>query len=223
MLVCLCAGAILAAGCSSSGDQRADAANASFADSTASHSAAGSRSVLSLDELSSQPSSEPPVVVLADVVEVRPDRGWVNLPESEIKDRIDVREVPFDSSEPQFRTILVTLDVESTLRAGGGLEAATQRAIDAGGQVQMTLVLYPDTSFDAARSELLALGDVVVPLDEDDRGAWGIVLHPYGGYDIVLDVHDDGTLGMPLTDAETATYVVGDLTTLDALRDALSA
>lgn len=165
----------------------------SYSRSIREHVGAGSRSVLDLTTSYELDIDDSPVVVSASVADVRADRGWRNLPESEIHEGIDTEEVPFDADDAAFRTILVTLVVNDVLRPGGQIhDPAWGSAIADGDPVAMTMVLFPDSTLEAAQKELLAIDDVVVPLVETDRGAFGRVLEPYGGWDIVIDIRPDG-------------------------------
>jgi hypothetical protein len=206
-------------GCAESGGASSPHASMSFAEAMKASGSAVSRAVPELSHLMDSPPSD---VVAGTVLDVRPDRGWINLPESENAGGIDVRVVPFDSADPHFRTVLVSVDVESVLRDDGGLvRPETEAAMVADRTVDVTIVLPGDTTFEAARSELVALGDVIIPIAEQDRGAFGWVVVPFSGYDMVIDVHADGSVYMPFADDSIAHAVLGDLASADEVAAAV--
>ena len=190
-------------GCGSSGYQAGDT---DYATSTSAHMSNGSRAVLALSQKSPVP------LVEGHFTEVVSDRAWVNLPEDEIKDGIDSRQVEFDAKDASFRTLTASLEVSGVIAAGK--EGAPWKAGDV---VKLTLVLFNDSSIDAARDTLTGLGRVVVPLASVQRGAFGNIVEPSGGGDIILSVGDNGELLMPLADEAIQARVLGSIKVYDDL------
>jgi hypothetical protein len=141
-----------------------------------------------------------PLVVVGQVVDVRPGTAW------------DARgeRVPFDADEAAWRQVRATVTVTEVLGSAGW--AATT--------VTVAFPLGAGEDYDSARSRFLAKGARVLPLyrwEGAETGLWGVgPVHAV----LVADVAADGTLTLPCVTARRAARLLAEVPTLEALRAA---
>lgn len=144
------------------------------------------------------------------MTDVEAGRAWRAADDEEGDDGAPV---PFDDSRALWKTVHVSVAVDEVLGSADGQSPD---------QVLVSFTLDGDESLAPARDQLLKDQLLVLPLykwagTDHDPELWAV--GPANG-DLVAEVGADGSLKIPCVSRRTARKLLGDVPTLDALREA---
>jgi len=147
-------------------------------------------------------------LVVGRITDVRPDAG-LKVNESPKPGETDGLVIAFDDRAAAWQTLEVDVQVDEVLFG----------AKDAQPTITIGLVTYPEVSLEAARSDLIGLGRVVVPV----IGSVPVFEHNpslspvLDDGELIAAIGDDGGLSLPFKGDESKS-ILADASTLQAVR-----